>query len=335
MSCAGIRLEDRVLDLLEAAEAAAVDRHVEGCAACRIARRELEGLVDRLNELPSAVPDGRARNRRKLEGLLMVSAASLLLCALAWLMTRAPQDPVTPAPAKQEAPHAKEIDRLVDGLSAADAESREKAEKAIVALAKDLEHALAALDRAKASADPELSGRADRTRKALVEALGKLAPATSVPEDLAKEIELLTAKIRHRPDADLFLQRAQLRIRAGDPQGAITDVESALRLDPARAGAWSVRAEARAQLGRLDDAAADFARAVELNPKLPEVWLGRGRLMLKQSKFAEAIADLDRAIELNPQSPEAFDTRGRAREGAGDLAGALDDFNKAKLLRKR
>ena len=336
MSCPGIRLEDRALGLLETAEADAVDRHVDVCAACSRERRELDGLVGRLNEIPSAIPIPRPRSRRKLEGIIMVTAASLLLCALAWLTTRPLQDPVKPTPAKQEAPHAKEIDGLVDGLSNRDPEKRDASEKAIVALAKDLEHALAALEKAKVSADPELSGRAERTRKALVDALSKLGTAPAIPVHLAKEIDALSEKIKRQPqDSDLWLQRAKFRIRAGDVAGATSDIDAALRLDPARAGACALRAEARAALGRNDDAAADFARAIELSPNLPEAWLGRGTLHAKQQKYAEAVADFTRAIALDPKSADAFDSRGRARESSGDLAGALEDFNQARMLRRR
>ena len=321
MSCPGIRLEDRALGLLETAEADAVDRHVDVCAACSRERRELDGLVGRLNEIPSAIPIPRPRSRRKLEGIIMVTAASLLLCALAWLTTRPLQDPVKPTPAKQEAPHAKEIDGLVDGLSNRDPEKRDASEKAIVALAKDLEHALAALEKAKVSADPELSGRAERTRKALVDALSKLGTAPAIPVHLAKEIDALSEKIKRQPqDSDLWLQRAKFRIRAGDVAGATSDIDAALRLDPARAGAFALRAE---------------ARAIELSPNLPEAWLGRGTLHAKQQKYAEAVADFTRAIALDPKSADAFDSRGRARESSGDLAGALEDFNQARMLRRR
>ena len=85
------------------------------------------------------------------------------------------------------------------------------------------------------------------------------------------------------------------KYEAGNYQGAITDYDKAIEINPQDAGAYSNRGSAKDDLG----------------------------------DYQGAIVDYDKAIEINPQYASAYLNRGIARELVNDLAGACSDWRKA------
>ncbi len=94
-----------------------------------------------------------------------------------------------------------------------------------------------------------------------------------------------------------LLRRANVKLRAGDHQGAQGDCDLAIERD-------------------ANDLEAHFIRA-------------QARVAMEQ--FGEAVADLDIVIERYPL-PEAIHERGLARQGLGDADGAEADFQRALEL---
>lgn len=268
MTCTDVRIEDFLLGFLDAGEAAEVERHLASCSVCAAERDRVRALLDRLEELPMREADAapvaaavlaRTRKKRKLtwEVLLMPTAASVLFGVIAFIAL-VPQQPATTA--KQDAPHAKEIDKLVEKLSDADVAERDKAEKAIVDLAKDLSHAFIALEKAKKSGDAEVVARAERAAKALRDAIAALATA-SKSDDAAERMAALDKRIVDNPkDPTAWLERARLRLEQKKWQDAIADCTRAIELDPMLAEAFLARATAREGLEDLAGAIEDKNR---------------------------------------------------------------------------
>jgi tetratricopeptide (TPR) repeat protein len=99
--------------------------------------------------------------------------------------------------------------------------------------------------------------------------------------------------------AEILVNRSDIRLRMGDFQGAITDCEEAIAIEP----------------------------------RLAEAHLNRGAGLVGLQFYDRAIAALDLAIELGPQKAEiAYFNRGLARGGQGDIQGAYQDFQKALEL---
>jgi hypothetical protein len=88
----------------------------------------------------------------------------------------------------QEAPQAKEIDAAISRLSDPDAAEREKAQSQLAGLAKNLQYALAALEKARASAEPEVAVRAADSRKALIGSLLKMTVSEGAEAEAADEL---------------------------------------------------------------------------------------------------------------------------------------------------
>ena len=75
------------------------------------------------------------------------------------------------------------------------------------------------------------------------------------------------AAMRHDPDhPHAWLERADLKAKQGQYEGAIADYDRAIRLDPRNAGADLNRSLAKSELGRHDEAIADLGQAMRLDP---------------------------------------------------------------------
>jgi hypothetical protein len=126
-----------------------------------------------------------------------------------------------------------------------------------------------------------------------------------------------------------WLASAERKAQAGDPDGALSDVATALRLDPGSPLAYTTRGTIRQSKRDIDGAIEDFDRAIELDPNLAFAWLNRAYAKRFKQDFDGAIADATRAIELAPDRPAAYGSRGAARQAKGDLAGAIADYDLA------
>mmetsp|Transcript_30105 Transcript_30105/g.80537 ORF Transcript_30105/g.80537 Transcript_30105/m.80537 type:complete len:218 (-) Transcript_30105:131-784(-) len=111
-------------------------------------------------------------------------------------------------------------------------------------------------------------------------------------EHYAKALEL---------DADLssaWAGRGGVRLRRGRPADALSDLDEALRLEPANLFAARDRAEARLKTGDLDGAISDYDAKLALAPCDGRALTGRGEARLKKGDQKGAVADLELAVKL-------------------------------------
>jgi Flp pilus assembly protein TadD len=79
------------------------------------------------------------------------------------------------------------------------------------------------------------------------------------------------ALIAYCPDfAEGFSQRGLTRFRAGNPDGALQDLDRATAMAPDHARAWVTKALVLMQLGRFAPARTALGEALAINPWLPE-----------------------------------------------------------------
>lgn len=138
--------------------------------------------------------------------------------------------------------------------------------------------------------------------------------------------------IRLNPrEPDYYVHRGLTRQEAGDPAGARSDYEQALRLDPDHALAYyNLSSLVRTTGGK------DFERmldeAIEKNPSLSYTWMERGYYRLERGDYQGALHDYNQAVRLAPKDAEAWLNRGLAREKLKDFEGAYKDFSMAITL---
>lgn len=125
-----------------------------------------------------------------------------------------------------------------------------------------------------------------------------------------------------------YFTRGEIRRVQGDPKTAIEDFTVAIRLQSGFTLAYIGRGNARRNLGDVDGSLDDFNRAIELEPNNPAGHVGRGMARSKDAASG-SIEDFDRAIRLDPAYAEAYFCRGLARMGT---PAACADFTKTIKL---
>src|SRR5262249_28389413 len=87
--------------------------------------------------------------------------------------------------------------------------------------------------------------------------------------------------------------------------------------------------------GDIDGALADLDQAIKLNPGRGHFYINRGKAWLLKGDAARAISDLDQAIELDASDAQAWLTRGVIRAEERDYTRSLADFDQAVKLAPR
>src|SRR5688572_10081132 len=131
---------------------------------------------------------------------------------------------------------------------------------------------------------------------------------------------------------DAYSNRGLARYQKGDLEGALADLNQAIRIRPTLAVAYLNRAAVqRAQMETMA-AIKDLDRAISLDKKMFQAFSNRGSLRLDLEDYQGALADLNRAIELNDKIAEPFYHRGYVYLGLKDFDTAIVDFERAIKL---
>src|SRR6185436_16615278 len=101
-------------------------------------------------------------------------------------------------------------------------------------------------------------------------------------------------------DAQVILGNALAGLK--DLDGAVKEMEEALKLDPDRSQTYSNLAMLRMAQGQKDQARAAFERAVEIDPKSIPSWLALANFQWSNGEQMEAEASLKRAIAIDPNN---------------------------------
>ena len=122
--------------------------------------------------------------------------------------------------------------------------------------------------------------------------------------------------------ADAHYLRAKIYSTQSQPRAAVAQLETAVRIRPNFAEAWSDLGQARKQL--LDDAGAltAYEHAVTVNPRDAVAQYRLGAEYLHQGKTQPAIDHLRQAYELNPSDQSTLNALQMALRRSGDLDGA-------------
>jgi tetratricopeptide (TPR) repeat protein len=167
-----------------------------------------------------------------------------------------------------------------------------------------------------ASEEPTLEETPEETPPAPVMSARELSALSQVELEARLRNESLPAGERAR----LYVQRGARRAAAQDPEGAYSDYNRAVGLDPGYAEAYGARGTIRIlYLGEIQAGTRDFERAFELEPDNPALYRNRAFVRTKGRRYHEALADLERALELDPGEAQTHLLR-------ADIFNALDDF---------
>ena len=114
-----------------------------------------------------------------------------------------------------------------------------------------------------------------------------------------------------------------------DWDGARSDLQRALSLDPGNASTHVWYGELLSTLGRLPESIAEDRRAIEIDPVLPEAWIMMTGKLGASRRFAEAQEAAARSLEISPDSEAVHYYLGVTRLLEGRPRDALSDFDRA------
>jgi tetratricopeptide (TPR) repeat protein len=117
-----------------------------------------------------------------------------------------------------------------------------------------------------------------------------------------------------------------------DWKGALADFNQELSLDPQDADGYSFRAFIKQSQGDFDGAIADYTQALFINPNLAVAYFNRGFIKVERGDSDGAILDFNHALDLDPKMARAYFTRGDAKNAEGNLDGAIADYTQALAL---
>lgn len=132
--------------------------------------------------------------------------------------------------------------------------------------------------------------------------------------------------------ADQCLRRADLKMRAGDFQGAIPDLEIALQARPTDGAAGARLAACYSRVGRSEDARAAYQRLLRDHPESAEARRDFAEVLVSSGRFDEAVEQLREAERLAGPDASSVAQLGAALAQSGQVPEALREFERAAQL---
>jgi tetratricopeptide (TPR) repeat protein len=147
--------------------------------------------------------------------------------------------------------------------------------------------------------------------------------------------DLGTSSRNARKDAAKHGEWGRELMVLGDLEGAITQMEVSLRLNPDNAGMHVTLGQALRKTGDKEKALEQFRSAVRLKPKDSLARALVGRMLLERGEPGAAVEELRAAVQLDSKSSYAHYNYGAALEVEGNLPQALDEYDRVLKLDRR
>ncbi|NVO57462.1 tetratricopeptide repeat protein [Rhodobacteraceae bacterium B1Z28] len=135
-------------------------------------------------------------------------------------------------------------------------------------------------------------------------------------------------------DIELFWSdRAWVKRKLGDLDGALVDIDHAIDLGKKTAGTLYLRGWLNMDKGNWDSALLDFQHSLDENPLYCRSFRRKGKLLekLKDQAFSdpqEIAVKADEVLGDDPENPDFLDVRFHARIASANFDGALEDINR-------
>lgn len=209
----------------------------------------------------------------------------------------------------------------------------------------------------------EKEGYATRTDTWKFEAPQDRMQKVALP-DVVLVSQAQVAATERLKEAEGEVKQAGEKLRAGDLDGAITQLQSVVarnpedahaqfflglgytrkkmypeavaaltqvtRLTPAFAGAWFELGFCYRQLGEKDKALASYLKNLELDASNADAAYNAGLVLFETSRTDEALARFEQALAVRPGDPEILEMAARCHLNKGEFAVALAALQKAR-----
>ncbi len=160
----------------------------------------------------------------------------------------------------------------------------------------------------------------------------------SIYSDILSEFK---TRVEHKkPGADKPLveeveelcERAVIRQRQGDLDGAIAYLTGAITLDDEQEDVYYYRGIFSMQANKMKDAIADFSQILQMNPQNVAAYANRGKAFRILGNLGSALNDYSEAIRIKPNSADFYYGRGKVYCRMNNSNSALTDITTALNL---
>jgi tetratricopeptide (TPR) repeat protein len=130
-------------------------------------------------------------------------------------------------------------------------------------------------------------------------------------------------------NANLHFFKARLLNKAGQEDQALSEVSTAVHLDPNNVAMIEQRAKLYLEMRKFDQAIEDYNHLVSPpNDKTAKAYLfaDLATAHIEKKEFPIARSFADRAVQLEPNKPDYYATRAYAENGMNDFNGAINDW---------
>ncbi|MFN0196588.1 MAG: tetratricopeptide repeat protein, partial [Planctomycetaceae bacterium] len=130
-------------------------------------------------------------------------------------------------------------------------------------------------------------------------------------------------------------ERGIARTGTGNMEGARTDFNQLLSLNPQHLPSLVARGDVYFQLHQLAESQKDYERVIEVSPENPQALVGRAAVCVAQGEFERAIIDCDLVLEKQPETLRAYRIRAVANFKLGKFSETIADCTSAAKLDDR
>jgi tetratricopeptide (TPR) repeat protein len=106
-------------------------------------------------------------------------------------------------------------------------------------------------------------------------------------------------KMSRQPSDYMYFNRGIIKGQSGDVNGALADLDRAIKINPNYVTAYFARSLLKVSLKDINGAIADLDRAIKINPNDNIAYWLRAKTYLELKNYKNALADSSRAIELS------------------------------------
>jgi Flp pilus assembly protein TadD len=155
------------------------------------------------------------------------------------------------------------------------------------------------------------------------------------PGDRRRELEeaLMQHRVEKYPDDYVsYLDLGELRMSRLDTQGAISALETAVRIDPKQSQAQNMLGAAFARVGRSREALDRFETALRLDPGNVNARYNLVFALIKAGKLTDAETNLRQVIAAFPKDASLHNLWGELLAREGRKTEALAQFDQALAL---
>lgn len=146
-------------------------------------------------------------------------------------------------------------------------------------------------------------------------------------------LQLLNKVINTQPNyAEAFANRAVLRLRMSDINGALADATTTLTIKPHMSQIWALLGYLHQLNKNLPDAIKSLRKAHQLVPTNAEHMVNLGEFLRQQDNLTEAISYLEKATKLAPVNITAWTSLGQAFQQLQKIPEAQTSFEKGLAI---